>query len=208
MKAAVYTKTKSGKVLHIIDVERPIPKDNEVLIKTRAASVNPLDWRLKSRRPGVDVAGEVVAAGKRVNQFKPGDAGFGTCRGAFADYACTSETVLVPKPDNLTFDQAACVPIAGLTALQGLRDKGDLQPGQKVLINGAAGGVGTFAAQIATSLSRCTPCREQPVQRIVAVSYSLARGVIDRLQNPSVVLRTRKDVLNVLSGVGNARQLH
>jgi NADPH:quinone reductase-like Zn-dependent oxidoreductase len=152
MKAAVYTKTKSGKVLQIIDVERPIPKDNEVLIKTRAASVNPLDWRLKSRRPGVDVAGEVVASGKRVTQFKPGDSVFGICRGAFAEYACTSEAALVPKPDNLTFDQAACVPIAGLTALQGLRDKGGLQPGQKVLINGAAGGVGTFAVQIARSL--------------------------------------------------------
>jgi len=152
LKAAVYTKTKSGKVLQIIDVERPIPKDNEVLIKTRAASVNPLDWRLKSRRPGVDVAGEVVAAGKRVNQFKPGDAVFGTCRGAFAEYACTSEGALVSKPVNLTFEQAACAPIAGLTALQGLRDKGGLQPGQKVLVNGATGGVGTFAVQIAKLL--------------------------------------------------------
>jgi NADPH:quinone reductase-like Zn-dependent oxidoreductase len=152
MKAAVYTKTKSGKVLQIMDVETPIPKDNEVLIKVRAASVNPLDWRLKSRRPGVDVAGEVVAAGKGVTQFKPGDAVFGTCRGAFAEYACSSEATLVSKPDNLTFEQAACAPIAGLTALQGLRDKGYLQPEQNVLINGAAGGIGTFAVQIAKSL--------------------------------------------------------
>jgi NADPH:quinone reductase-like Zn-dependent oxidoreductase len=152
MKAAVYTKTKSGKVLQIRDVETPVPKDNEVLIKVRAASVNPLDWRLKSRRPGVDVAGEVVAAGKRVSQFRPGDAVFGTCRGAFAEYVCTSETKLVLKPDNLTFEQAACAPIAGLTALQGLRDQGHLQPGQKVLINGAAGGIGTFAVQIAKFL--------------------------------------------------------
>src|SRR5215469_10684787 len=149
MKAAVYTKTKSGKVLQIMDVETPIPKDNEVLIKVCAASVNPLDWRLKSRRPGVDVAGEVVAVGKRVTQFKPGDVVFGTCTGAFAEYACTSEAALVSKPVNLAFEQAACVPIAGLTALQALRDKGDLQPGQKVLINGAAGGIGTFAVQIA-----------------------------------------------------------
>jgi NADPH:quinone reductase-like Zn-dependent oxidoreductase len=152
MKAAVYAKTESGKVLQIIDVETPVPKETEVLIRTRAASVNPLDWRLKSRRPGVDVAGEVVAAGGRVTRFKPGDAVFGTCRGAFAEYACTSEAALVAKPDNMTFDQAACVPVAGLTALQGLRDKGNLQPGQKVLINGAAGGVGTFAVQIAKSL--------------------------------------------------------
>jgi NADPH:quinone reductase-like Zn-dependent oxidoreductase len=152
MKAAVYIKTKSGKVLRITDVETPIPKNNEVLIKTRAASVNPLDWRLKSRRPGVDIAGEVVAVGKHVTQFKRGDAVFGTCRGAFAEYACTSESALVSKHVKLTFEQAACVPIAGLTALEALRDKGHLRPGQKVLINGAAGGIGTFAVQIAKSL--------------------------------------------------------
>lgn len=152
MKAAVYTKTNSGKVLQIMEVETPIPKDREVLIKVRAASVNPLDWRMKRSRPGVDVAGEIVAVGERVTQFKPGDAVFGAGRGAFAEYACTSESALLPKPDKLTFEQAACVPIAGLTALQALRDTGDLQPGQKVLINGAAGGVGTFAVQIAKAL--------------------------------------------------------
>ncbi len=152
MIAAVFAKTKSGKVLQFDDVERPIPKDNEVLIKTRAASVNPLDWRQKSRRPGVDVAGEVVATGQRVTLFKPGDAVFGTCKGAFAEYVCSSEAAFVSKPDKMTFEQAGGVPIAGLTALQGLRDKGELQPGKKVLINGAAGGVGTFAVQIAKSL--------------------------------------------------------
>ena len=152
MKAAVHTKTKSGKLLQIVEIERPVPRDNEVLVQIRAASVNPLDWRLKSPRPGVDVAGEVVAVGKSVTTFKPGDAVFGTCRGAFAEYVCTAEAVLVLKPDNITFEQAACVPIAGLTALQGLRDKGNLQPGQKVLINGAAGGIGTFAVQIAKAL--------------------------------------------------------
>jgi NADPH:quinone reductase-like Zn-dependent oxidoreductase len=149
MKAAVYTKTKSGKVLEILDVKRPVPKDNEVLLKVRAASVNPLDWRLKSRRPGVDAAGEVEVVGRSVVQLKPKDAVFGTCRGAFAEYACASESRLVPKPDNVTFEQAASVPIAALTALQALRDKGRLQPGRKVLINGAAGGVGTFAVQLA-----------------------------------------------------------
>jgi NADPH:quinone reductase-like Zn-dependent oxidoreductase len=152
MKAAVYAKTNSGKVLRIVEVPTPIPKDREVLLKVRAASVNPLDWRLKKRRPGMDVAGEVVAAGKHVKQFKPGDAVFGTCQGAFAEYACASEAALLSKPENLTFEQAASVPIAGLTALQGLRDHGELQPGQTVLINGAAGGVGTFAVQIAKSL--------------------------------------------------------
>lgn len=149
MKAAVYTKMKAGKVLQISDVDAPVPKDNEVLLKVRAASVNPLDRRLKRRRPGVDVAGVVVAVGQHVTQFKPGDAVFGICRGAFAEYACTSETALVSKPGNVTFEQAASVPVAGLTALQALQDKGELQPGQNVLINGAAGGVGTFAVQIA-----------------------------------------------------------
>src|SRR5215469_219015 len=143
MKAAVYTKTKLGKVLQIEDVETPVPNGDQVLIEVRAASVNPLDWRLKSRRPGVDVAGTVIAVGKRVQQFRLGEAVFGAGRGAFAEYACASESALVLKPGNLTFEQAACTPIAGLTALQGLRDHGHLQPGQRVLINGAAGGIGT-----------------------------------------------------------------
>jgi NADPH:quinone reductase-like Zn-dependent oxidoreductase len=151
MKAAVYTKGKSGKILEFKDLEQPVPKNNEVVIRVRAASVNPLDWRMKSPRPGVDVAGQVVAVGEAVTQFKPGDAVFGAGKGAFAEYACARETTLVPKPESMSFDQAAAVPIAGLTALQGLRDKGHLQPGQKVLINGAAGGVGTFAVQIAKS---------------------------------------------------------
>ena len=151
MQAAVYIKTKSGKVLEIKDLGQPIPKDKEVLIRVRAASVNPLDWRLKSQRPGVDVAGEVVTIGRKVTQFKPGDTVFGTGRGAFAEYARASEAKLVLKPESVSFEQAAAVPIAGLTALQGLRDKGHLQPGQKVLINGAAGGIGTFAVQIAKS---------------------------------------------------------
>jgi NADPH:quinone reductase-like Zn-dependent oxidoreductase len=152
MKAAVYTKTKSGKMLDIQDLEQPIPKEGEVLLRVRAASINPLDWRLKSHRPGVDVAGEVVSIGRAVTQFKPGDAVFGVCRGAFAEYACGSEAKLVLKPESASFEQAAAVPIAGLTALQGLRDKGQIQPGQKVLINGAAGGIGTFAVQIAKSM--------------------------------------------------------
>jgi NADPH:quinone reductase-like Zn-dependent oxidoreductase len=151
MKAAVYTKVKSGKVLEIKDVERLVPQDNEVVIRVRAASVNPLDWRMKSPRPGVDVAGEVLAVGERVTRFKPGDAVFGLCKGAFAEYACAREDRLVPKPESVSYEQAAAVPVAGLTALQGLRDKGRLQPGQKVLINGAAGGIGTFAVQIAKS---------------------------------------------------------
>ncbi len=168
MKAVVYYNYGSPDVLKCEDVEKPTPGDNEVLIRIRAASVNPLDWHLmrgtpyvgrmlfglrkpKITRPGVDVAGRVEAVGRNVTQFKPGDEVFGSCRGAFAEYACTSESALVMKPDNVTFEQAASVPVAAFTALQGLRDKGQIQPGQKVLINGAAGGVGTFAVQIAKS---------------------------------------------------------
>jgi len=103
----------------------------------------------KDKRLGVDVAGQVEAVGRNVTQFRPGDEVFGACRGAFAEYACASESALVMKPDNVTFEQAASAPVAAFTALQGLRDKGQIQPGQKVLINGAAGGVGTFAVQIA-----------------------------------------------------------
>ena len=168
MKAASYTNYGPPDVVHVADAEKPVPKDDEVLIKVRAASVNPLDWRLmkgKPRvlrimprllkmpigRPGVDVAGEVEAVGKNVTQFKPGDQVFGGCRGAFAEYATTREKSIVTKPNSVTFEQAASIYVAGLTALQGLRDKGKLQPGQKVLVNGAAGGVGTFAVQIAKS---------------------------------------------------------
>jgi NADPH:quinone reductase-like Zn-dependent oxidoreductase len=168
MKAAVYARSGPSNVVQIADVEKPVPSDNEVLIRVRAASVNPLDshllrhpfirhilfamTKLKATGPGRDVAGEVEAVGSKVTQFKPGDAVFGGCGGAFAEYVCASERALVIKPDSVTFEQAASAPVAGLTALQGLRDKGHVQPGQKVLINGAAGGVGTFAVQVAKSL--------------------------------------------------------
>jgi len=171
VKAAVYFNYGPPDVIQIADIEKPIPKDDEVLIKVRAASVNPADWRLmrgvpsifrilfRLRKPtktqpgrlGHDVAGQVEAVGKNVTQFKPGDAVFGAGHGALAEYACASESKLARKPDNVTFEQAASVPVAALTALQGLRDKGHLQPGHKLLINGAAGGVGTFSVQIAKS---------------------------------------------------------
>jgi len=169
MKAIVYHNYGSPDVLRCEEIEKPTAGDNEVLIRVRAASVNPADWRLLRGAPyilrmlfglrtpsitrpgrlGVDVAGQVEAVGRSVTQFKPGDDVFGACRGALAEYACASEPKLAVKPDNVTFEQAASVPVAALTALQGLRDKGQIQPGQKVLINGAAGGVGTFAVQIA-----------------------------------------------------------
>lgn len=165
MKAIVCHFYGSPDFLRCEGVEKPIAGDNEVLIKVCAASANPLDWHLKKGsyllrpmtglqkpkdpRVGVDVAGQVEAIGRNVTQFKPGDAVFGSCHGAFAEYACTSESDLVMKPENVTFEQAAAVPVAAYTALQGLRDTGKIQPGQKVLINGASGGVGTLTVQIA-----------------------------------------------------------
>jgi NADPH:quinone reductase-like Zn-dependent oxidoreductase len=168
MKAAVYTRYGPPDVVQVTDVEKPVPKDNEVLIKVRAASLNPLDWHFMRGTPyavriiaglrkpkfsglGVDVAGQVEALGAKVSHFKVGDEVFGSCKGAFAEYVCASESVLVTKPANVTFEQAASVPVAAYTALQGLRDKGRIQAGQKVLVNGAAGGVGTFAVKIAES---------------------------------------------------------
>jgi NADPH:quinone reductase-like Zn-dependent oxidoreductase len=168
MRAITYIEYGPPDVLQFTEVAKPTPKDDEVLIKIRAASVNPLDWhfmrgtphlirihsglrRPKATRLGVDVAGQIEAVGKNVTQFQPGDEVFGACKGAFAEYVCASERLLVLKPANVTFEQAAAVPVAALSALQGLRDKGQIQPGQKVLINGASGGVGTFAVQIAKS---------------------------------------------------------
>src|SRR5438445_6640763 len=174
MKAIVYHSYGPPDVLKCEEIEKPTAGDNEVLIKVRAAALNPADLlfrgtsymvrimtglrKPKDTRLGVDVAGQVEAVGRNVTQFKPGDAVFGTCKGAFAEYVCASESAVVVKPDNVTFEQAASVPIAALTALQGLRlgglgrgglgDKGHIQPGQKVLINGASGGVGTCAVQI------------------------------------------------------------
>jgi NADPH:quinone reductase-like Zn-dependent oxidoreductase len=169
MKAVVYTNYGSPDVLEIRDIKKPVPNDDQVLIKVRAASINPLDWHFiegtpyimrmgiglrkpKDPRLGVDMAGQVEAVGKNVTQFKPGDEVFGGRTGAFAEYVCArADRAIVLKPANVTFEQAASVPIAAITALQGLRDKGEIQPGQKVLINGASGGVGTFAVQIAKS---------------------------------------------------------
>jgi NADPH:quinone reductase-like Zn-dependent oxidoreductase len=200
MRAAVYTNGKSGKVLEIKELEQPVPKDNEVLIRVHAASVNPLDWRLKNERPGVDVAGEIVAVGRTVTQFKPGDAVFGGGKGAFAEYACAREEKLAPKPDSVSFDQAAAVPIAGLTALQALRDKGHLQPGQKVLINGAAGGLGTFAVQIAKSFGASVTgvCSTKNVELVRSLG---ADRVIDYSREDFTQDSGRYDLL--LDNVGN-----
>jgi NADPH:quinone reductase-like Zn-dependent oxidoreductase len=168
MQAVVYSHEPSGDVLKLEEIDKPLPADDEVLIKVRAAALNPLDYhflkhtfirrvmarvsKVKVLKPGRDVAGEVEAVGRNVTQFKPGDEVFGGCNGAFAEYVCARESKLAIKPSKVSFEEAASTPVAGLTALQGLRDKAQLQPGQRVLINGAAGGVGTFAIQIAKTL--------------------------------------------------------
>src|SRR6266511_4680508 len=170
MKAVVYCDYDVHN-LKFQDSEKPTPADDQLLVKVRAASVNPLDWHFiegtpyimramgvgmrkpKDTRLGVDFAGTVEAVGKNVTKFKPGDEVFGGRTGAFAEYVCVREARAVAlKPARVTFEQAASVPIAGITALQGVRDKGKIQRGQKVLINGASGGVGTFAVQIAKSM--------------------------------------------------------
>jgi NADPH:quinone reductase-like Zn-dependent oxidoreductase len=171
MRAIVYQRYGSGEVLELRDIDRPVPNEDQVLVRVRAAALNPLDhymvtgtpylvrmqWGLskprKPRTPGVDLAGTVEAVGAKVTRFRAGDEVFGNGTGALAEYACAAaDGVLAPKPANLTFEQAAAVPVAGLTALIGVRDKGRIQPGQRILVIGAAGGVGTFAVQIAKAL--------------------------------------------------------
>jgi NADPH:quinone reductase-like Zn-dependent oxidoreductase len=172
MKAITYHQYGSPVVLQLAEVEKPAPKHDEVLIKVQATAANAADWYLlrgvpfmlrlqfgllkpKNKILGADIAGRVEAVGRNVKQFQPGDAVFGDSSGCgfggFAQYACVPENVLALKPEHLTFAEAAAVPMAAVTALQGLRDKGQIQPGQRVLINGASGGVGTFALQIAKS---------------------------------------------------------
>lgn len=165
MKAIVHTTYGPPDVLQLKEVEKPVPKDGEILIKIHVASVNTLDLALrgpllvriitcglfkpKDQRLGVDLAGQVEAIGSNVTLFRPGDEVFGWGMGAFAEYVCVREADVVLKPSTVTFDAAAAVPVAALTALQGLRDAGQIQSGQKVLIQGASGSVGTFAVQIA-----------------------------------------------------------
>jgi NADPH:quinone reductase-like Zn-dependent oxidoreductase len=166
MKAIVQDRYGSPDVLELRDIDKPEVGDHDVLLRVRAAGVDPSVWHFttglpylvriggglrkpKPRVPGLDVAGLVEAVGKDVTRFRPGDAVFGTCAGSFAEYACTREDKLVPKPASLTCEPAAAVPVSALTALQGLRDKGGVKPGHKVLIIGGGGGVGTFAVQIA-----------------------------------------------------------
>lgn len=221
MKAIVYDHYGSLDVLKYEDIEKPTPRDDEVLIRVYAASVNPLDGgSVKGggrfvnglRKPqitglGVDVAGRVESVGRKVTQFKSGDEVFGACirspqapgakvwvcSGAFAEYTCASESTLVLKPGNVTFEQAASAPVAAFTALQGLRNKGKIQPGQKVLINGAAGGVGTLAVQVARSLGAQVTgvCSARNVDMVRSIG---ADEVIDYTQDDFTKMGQRYDL--------------
>ncbi|HMD21230.1 MAG TPA: NAD(P)-dependent alcohol dehydrogenase [Alloacidobacterium sp.] len=222
MKAIVYRDYGSADVLRCEEIEKPVPGVDEVLIRVRAASVNPLDWKVMSggpfivrmllglgkpkiKRPGVDVAGTIEVTGKNVTQFKQGDEVFGTCRGAFAEYGTSKsgtgvKSALVKKPDNVTFEQAASIPVAGLTALQGLRDHGRIQTGQSVLINGAAGGVGTFAVQIAKAFGAKVTgvCSTRNVDMVRSIG---ADRVIDYTQEDFTTRSEPYDLL--LDCIGN-----
>src|SRR5881396_2521781 len=217
MKAIVRHKYGTSDVLGLEDVDVPGLEDDRALVRVHAASVNALDWHLLRglpylvrlseglRRPkrssmGVDVAGRVEAVGKNVTQFRPGDAVFGARDGAFAEYVAAKEEKLVLKPANVSFEQAAAVPVAGCTALQGLRDKGHVQPGQKVLINGASGGVGTFAVQIAKSFGADVTgvCSTRNVAMVKSIG---ANEVIDYTQHDFTTSDQRYDL--ILDCVGN-----
>src|SRR5881275_1641603 len=218
MKAIVYCDYGLAN-LKLEEVEKPVPNDDQILVRVRAASVNPLDWHFiegtpkimralgvglrkpKDPRLGVDFAGTVETVGKNVTQFKAGDEVFGGRDGAFAEYVCPrADRAVALKPANVTFEQAASVPIAGITALQAVRDKGKVQPGQKVLINGASGGVGTFAVQIAKSLGADVTgvCSTRNIDLVKSLG---ADHVIDYTKENFTKGAERYDV--ILDNVGN-----
>ena len=211
MRAIVYHRYGSPDVLELQEIEKPVPRDTEVLIKVRAAGVNPYDWhflrgtprpirlmigllRPKSIRLGADVAGEIEAVGKNTTYFKPGEPVYGTCQGSFAEFACAAESTLAIKPYTLTFAQAASVPIAALTALQGLRDKAQLQAGQAILINGASGGAGTFAVQIAKNMGAEVTgvCSSRNLELVRSIG---AHHVVDYTRQDFTTAGRRYDVI-------------
>ncbi|GMR17494.1 MAG: NAD(P)-dependent alcohol dehydrogenase [Gammaproteobacteria bacterium] len=218
MKAIVYRCYGSPDVLKFEDIARPTAADDEVLVKVHAAAVNPLDWHYMRGSPyimrlmsglgapsdtsmGVDFAGTVEAVGKNVKRFRPGDEVFGGRGGAFAEYLTIPEDrALALKPANMTFAQAAAVPIAAVTALQALRDMGKLQPGQKVLINGASGGVGTFAVQIAKAMGAEVTgvCSTRNLEMVRSIG---ADHVIDYTQEDYTRSGLRYDL--IIDNVGN-----
>ncbi|HEV2842197.1 MAG TPA: zinc-binding dehydrogenase [Chthoniobacterales bacterium] len=218
MKAIVYYNYGPPDVLQLEEIDKPVPNANQVLVKVRAVSVNPYDWHfiegvpyiarllafgpLKPKLPrvGVDFSGIVEAVGKNVTQFKAGDEVFGGKVGAYAEYVVIAEKFLAMKPANITFEQAGSVQIAGLTALQGLRDKGKIQPGQKVLINGASGGVGTFAVQLAKHFGANVTgvCSGRNVELVRSLG---ADQVIDYTKEDFTKSGQRYDV--IIDNVGN-----
>jgi NADPH:quinone reductase-like Zn-dependent oxidoreductase len=217
MKAIVYTHYGSPDVLQLKEGEKPLPQDHQLLIKVHAASVNAADWHIlrgkpflarimgvgllkpKDQRLGTDIVGRVEAVGNNVTQFQPGDEVFGVVAGGFAEYACAAENKLALKPANLSFEAAAAVPVAALTALQGLRDKGQIQPGQKVVIDGASGGVGTFAVQIAKAFGAevTAVCSTRNVDMVRSMG---ADHVIDYTQEDVTRNGQRYDLILAVNG--------
>ena len=219
MKAVTYTQYGSPDVLKVKKIKKPIPKEKEVLVKVHSASANPADWHMirgkplfsrlsfglfkpRNTIPGIDISGKIESVGKNVTEFKPGDEVFGKCGwgGGFAEYVCTSEKNLVKKPKNISFEEAASVYVAAITALQGLRYKGAFITGQNVLINGASGGVGTFAVQIARSFGA----------KVTGVCSSRNADLVRSLGAKNIIDYTKQDFTQteqkydfILDAVGN-----
>jgi NADPH:quinone reductase-like Zn-dependent oxidoreductase len=215
MKAMVYDRYGSPDVLELRDVDEPALTDDGVLVRVRASSVNPYDWHMLTgipylartsaglRRPktgllGVDFAGVVEAVGKDVDHVRSGDEVFGARNGAFAEYVCVRKAVAL-KPANLTFEEAAAVPLAAITALQALRDKGGIEPGQKVLVHGASGGVGTFAVQLAKAFGSDVTgvCRTRNVDMVQSLG---ADHVVDYTREDFIANGRRYDLIVDVAG--------
>ena len=215
MKAIVNTKYGPPDVLQFKEVEKPVPNDGEILVKIKAASVNTLDLatrgpllariitgglrKPKDPRVGADIAGRVEAVGSNVTQFQPGDEVFGAWKGGFAEYASVPENRVALKPTNSSFEEASAIPVAAITALQGLRDKGQIQPGQKVLIHGASGGVGTFAVQIAKAFGAevTAVCSTRNLDMVRSIG---ADHVIDYTQEDVTRTGQRYDLILAVNG--------
>lgn len=222
MKAVVHRRYGGPEVLELVEVEKPTPADDEVLVRVRASSVNPADWYSmtglivarpqsglrapREPRVGVDFAGIVEEVGSAVTEFMPGDEVYGGRTGAFAEYVCVKNAI-AKKPATLSFEEAAAVPVAAITALQGLRDKGALQPGGRVLINGASGGVGTFAVQIAKALGASHVTAVCSTRNVEAAHALGADQVIDYTQEDFTAIGERFDVLVDIAVTRSYRQL-
>jgi NADPH:quinone reductase-like Zn-dependent oxidoreductase len=215
MKAIVHERYGRPDVLELRDVDKPVIEDHQVLVRVHASSVNPVEWygvtgpyfarfgvglrRPKDPAVGADFAGRIEAVGRDVSEFQPGDDVFGTSGGSWAEYAAARPEKLARKPANVSFEEAAAVPIAGITALQALRDHGHIQPGQKVLINGASGGVGTFAVQLAKAFGAdvTAVCSTKNVEQARALG---ADRVVDYTKDDFTKLRERHDLMLAIAG--------